>query len=161
MIIVKGNSEELEKCVDIIFDSEMGKKYYPTRKSLLAEVEKGIIEDEFYVTKNFEGKIVGVLWYQKKGIFHSFPYLHVIAVSNDVQNQGIGTKLLDFFEEEAIKSGNFKAKVFLTVGDFNGNAERLYQNRGYIKVGEIEGLFRRNITERLYMKVITGNRQVK
>lgn len=48
-----------------------------------------------------------------------------------------------------------RAKVFLTVADFNENAEALYLRRGYSKLCEFEGLFRKGVTERLMMKMVT------
>lgn len=90
-------------------------------------------------------------------MFHTFPYLHIIAVDKDYQNKGIGSKLLDFFERQVLIEceNQIRTKIFLTVGDFNETAENVYVNRGYAKICEIKGLFRKNITEKLYMKVVT------
>ncbi|WP_321016190.1 GNAT family N-acetyltransferase [Hungatella effluvii] len=33
-----------------------------------------------------------------KGCFHSFPYLHLIAVKEEYRGQGIGRKLIDYLE---------------------------------------------------------------
>lgn len=158
MLIVKGTKQDLEECVDIIFNTEMGQKYYPTKKILLKEVEKGQNTDEFYVAKNDKGEILGILWYQYVGMFHAFPYLHIIAVKRIYQNYGIGSELLDFFEEDVLINGNnhIKTKIFLAVGDFNIKAEKLYLNRGYEKICEVKGLFRKDVTERILMKTITS-----
>ena len=94
-----------------------------------------------------------------EGIFHSFPYLHMIAVKNEYQNQGIGTLLLDFFENDVLLHGKnqMRTKVFLLVGDFNRTAEQIYQKRGYQEICQIEGLYRRTITEKLMMKTVVKN----
>ena len=31
-------------------------------------------------------------------MFHSYPYLHMIAVRDDMRGKGIGTELMDFLE---------------------------------------------------------------
>ncbi len=156
MNIVKVLKADFEECANIIWETEMGKKYYPTKKYLLKEIEKGQNRDEIYVAEADTGDIQGVIWYQLVGMFHHFPYLHIIAVKEDWQKQGIGSKLLDFFERDALKSGknHISTKVFLSVGDFNVEAEKLYSNRGYEKICEIEGLFRKNITEKIFIKQI-------
>lgn len=38
----------------------------------------------------------GVIWYQREGMFHSFPYLHMIAVREGYRRQGIGTSMMVF-----------------------------------------------------------------
>ena len=72
--------------------------------------------------------------------------------------KGLGRELLAFFEKEALdhSSNHLRTKAFLTVGDFNRHAEDIYIRKGYVKVGELDGLFRRNITEKLYMKIVTA-----
>ena len=77
-----------------------------------------------------------------EGIFHSFPYLHMIAVRDDLRGRGIGTELMDFFE---------------TVADFNPTAEAMYEHRGYVGLCELPGLFRRRVTEKLMMKTVTAS----
>lgn len=55
MAIIKAKQTDLDQCTDILFDSELGRNYYPTRALLLEEVEKGINSDEVYVKKLTRG----------------------------------------------------------------------------------------------------------
>ena len=155
--ISKASSADLDSCVALILTTEMGKKYYPTAQMLRYEMERGLKENELFVLKEGE-RVAGVLWYQLHGIFHSYPYLHIIAVSAEHQGQGLGKKMLAFFEKDALahSTNHLRTRVFLTVGDFNRHAEDVYIRKGYVKVGELQGLFRRNITEKLYMKLVTA-----
>lgn len=84
----------------------------------------------------------------------------MIAVKKDYRSKGIGTELMNFFEQDVLVSGrsSLRAKVFLTVADFNENAEALYLRRGYNKLCEIESLFRKGVAEKLMMKVVTSVR---
>lgn len=158
MNISKASDSDLENCVALILTTEMGKRYYPTAQMLRSEMERGLREDELFVLKDDNGTVAGVLWYQLQGIFHSYPYLHIIAVGAEYQGKGLGKKLLAFFENDALEhsSNHLRTRAFLTVGDFNRHAEDVYIRKGYVKVGELEGLFRRNITEKLYMKIVTA-----
>lgn len=160
MDIVKAESEDLEECTNIIFASELGKIYYPNRNAIYEQIREGICTgDKVYVAKNSGGDTEGCVWYQQKGMFRVFPYLHIIAVKNECQCHGIGKILLDFFEYDALCSGynRLRTKVFLTVGDFNVGAERFYLKSGYRKIGEIENLYRKKITEKIYMKVVRAS----
>ena len=52
MQIVKATNADIEQCVDILFASPLGQKYYPNREMLKAEFEKGMLTDEIYVNKS-------------------------------------------------------------------------------------------------------------
>lgn len=90
-------------------------------------------------------------------MFHSFPYLHMIAVREDMRGAGLGTGLMDFFEQDVLAKGRnrIRTKAFLTVGSFNSAAEAFYRKRGYVELAAIDGLFRRGISEKLMMKKVT------
>lgn len=164
--IVRAEIDDLEQCVDILFESELGRNYYPRRELLEIAVKKGLDEDKIYVKKDPEGgessgaEVVGVIWYQLEGIFHTFPYLHMIAVKEGHYRKGIGTELMDYFEQDVLFSGqnHLRTKVFLTVADFNEAAENLYLRRGYSKLCEIKGLFRKGVTEKFMMKIVTADK---
>ncbi len=157
MDIIRMEFIDLEKCVDIIMKSELGARYYPTKEILYQQLKKGMqAGDKIYVAKDSDEDIKGIVWYQQEGMFHVFPYLHMIVVKSNCQRQGIGRKLLDFYEYDALTTGynRLRTKVFLTVGDFNTDAERIYLNRGYVQVGQIDNLYRKRTTEKIYMKIV-------
>lgn len=92
----------------------------------------------------------GFIWVILNGIFHSFPYIHIVAVKSENRGHGIGEVLLRFVENEYFTK---YSKLFLVVTDFNLNAKRLYQRIGYSEIGEIPNLYRKGISECLMMKV--------
>ena len=96
-----------------------------------------------------EEACVGFTYIIPKGAFHSFPYLHIIAVKEDYRDRGIGKALLDFSESIASKMAD---KLFLVVADYNPDAKRFYERNGYQQVGEIPNLYRPGITEYLMTK---------
>ena len=99
---------------------------------------------------------VGFTYIIPKGAFHSFPYLHIIAVKEEYRNKGIGKALLDYSEKIAYEMAD---RFFLVVGDYNPDAKdynpdakRFYERNGYQQVGEIPNLYRPRVTEYLMAK---------
>ena len=92
---------------------------------------------------------VGFTYIIPKGAFHSFPYLHIIAVKEEYRNKGIGKALLDYSEKIAYEMAD---RFFLVVGDYNPDAKRFYERNGYQQVGGIPNLYRPGITEYLMVK---------
>lgn len=160
MSITKAEEKDLAECVDIIFFSQMGKVYYPKKELIEEAMVQAIKKDDIYVLREpgngDEREVLGVIWYQKEGMFHSYPYLHMIAVKDGYHGQGIGTALMDFFENDILENGksHIQTRAFLTVGDFNKEAERLYIKRGYVELFQFKGLFRRSVTEKILMKTV-------
>lgn len=145
--------EDIKQCCDIIFNCDL-KKYYPTYKFLENSVEKGIINDEFFVSV-LNDDVIGLIWFNLKGAFTSFPYLHVIAVDNNYQNCGVGKQLIQFYENYTLKIRHeIKTKSFLVVADFNNKAHEMYQKLGYEDLFSLNDLFRKGITETFMVKDI-------
>ncbi len=69
-------------------------------------------------------------------------HLHKIAVEKKYQNNKVGLKLI----KHLIKQSKLlnKSKLCLEVGDANASALKLYNNLGFIKVGEREKYYDNN-----------------
>jgi ribosomal protein S18 acetylase RimI-like enzyme len=155
LTIVKGSIDYLNDCEDTLVKSELGIRYFPKKGSARKSLEEGFAKEEIYIAMDSNENYKGFMWIIMDGIFHSFPYLHIIAVKLESRNEGIGKKLLKFFEDSCLKD---YSKVFLVVADFNPDAKRLYEKNGYIQVGTIPSLYREGITEQLMMKSREENR---
>lgn len=147
--IIKGSLDNLKECTDALINSELGKRYFSAEGSARRALEEGFKKEEIYVALDNNQNCMGFMWYILNGIFHSYPYLHIIAVKEEYRNQGIGSKLLKSFEDCCF---NNTMKIFLVVADFNQKAKMLYERLGYIEVGSIPNLYREGITEHLMMK---------
>ena len=155
MAIRKADCSDLESCVDLLFVPELGMLYYPRKEFLRAELAAGIESDEVFVDTTADGETIrGIIWYQLQGLFHAFPYLHMIAVKEDYRNQGVGRSLMDFFEQDSLQRGKNKlrTRAYLLVNGANSAAREFYMGRGYQEVCSFESLFRKNVTEILLMK---------
>lgn len=148
--IRKGSIDFINDCEDALLNSELGIRYFSKKGSARKALEKGFAKEEIYVALDINQNCKGFIWFILDGIFHSFPYLHIIAVRQESRNNGIGKKLLQFFEDVCFKDNT---KLFLVVADFNPDAKILYEKIGYIEVGTIPSLYREGITEHLMMKL--------
>jgi len=146
--IVKADSQYTEDCKIALVNSELGRVYF---SDPLGAINEGISKKEIYVALSSDDKCVGFMWVIMNGAFHSYPYLHVIAVKEELRNRGIGKKLMDYFEKVISKG---YSKVFLVVADFNSKAKKLYEALGYKQVGIIPNLYKSGVTEFLMMKVL-------
>lgn len=147
--IIRGSVEYINDCEDALVNSELGRRYFSEKESARKALQEGFAKGEIYIALDVSEGCKGFIWFILDGIFHSFPYLHIIAVKQESRNSGIGKKLLQFFEDICFKD---YGKLFLVVADFNPDAKMLYEKVGYIQVGTIPSLYRNGITENLMMK---------
>ena len=144
----KGNEQHLKDCKDALCQSTLGEKYFSSPGSAESVILEGICQGNLYVALIGE-ECVGFTYIIPKGAFHSFPYLHIIAIKEEYRGLGVGKALLDYSECIAFETAD---KLFLVVADYNPDAKRFYERNGYRQVGEISGLYRSGITEYLMVK---------
>jgi len=149
--IIKAENKYLIDCKVALKKSELGRVYFEEEDKAIKALNDGISKGEIFIALNKECICVGFTWFILNGAFHSFPYLHMIAVKEEFRNLGIGKKLLEHFEDIASKTSS---KLFLVVADFNPKAKLLYQSIGYKEVGIIPNLYKAGVTECLMMKEI-------
>jgi ribosomal protein S18 acetylase RimI-like enzyme len=148
-MIARAHLRHLEDCKVALLRSKLGQEYFPSEEQARSALIEGITKEEIFVAVDEEGECLGFVWFVLAGAFHSFPYLHIIAVKEAFRGGGIGKKLLGFFEETVFVDSS---KVFLVVADFNPEAKQLYERLGYRQVGEIPGLYKAGVKEYLMMK---------
>lgn len=144
--IIKGNFEHLKDCEEALLKSTLGQHYFQSEGSARKAIEEGLAQGNLFVALT-QDVCTGFMFYITNGAFHSFPYLHLIAVKEEYRGKGIGKHLVEYFEKISNRD-----KFFLVVADFNPNAKRFYESIGYHQVGEIPGLYRDGITEYIMMK---------
>jgi len=149
--IIKAENKHLIDCEVALLKSDLGRVYFAEKDKANKSISEGISKGEIFIAINKEGICLGFVWFILKGAFHSFPYLHIIAVKEEFRDLGIGKKLLKHFEEIASKTAS---KVFLVVAEFNPAAKQLYQSIGYTEVGSMPNLYKSGVTECLMMKVL-------
>ena len=75
----KGNELYLKDCRDALCQSTLGERYFSSPGSAENAILEGIRQENLYVAF-IGGECVGFTYIIPKGAFHSFPYLHIIAV---------------------------------------------------------------------------------
>lgn len=147
--VVKGSISYLNDCEDALVNSELGKRYFPSEGSARKLLEEGFNKDDIFVAIDNDGNCKGFVWVALNGMFHLYPYIHIIAVKSENRSQGIGRILLKFVEDKYFEK---YSKLFLVVADFNLDAKSLYERLGYNTIGDIPNLYRQGITETLMMR---------
>ena len=95
--IEKGTMQHRKECEEALLNSELGKRYFASEGSGESAVLEGLEQGNLYIAL-IKDRCAGFFYYIPKGCFHSFPYLHLIAVKEEYRGQGIGRKLIDYLE---------------------------------------------------------------
>jgi ribosomal protein S18 acetylase RimI-like enzyme len=77
------------------------------------------------------------------------PYLQMLAVLPPFQGQGIGTRVVAWFEAEARSEAR---NAWVCVSAFNSGAQRLYRAHGFEPIATLDGLMREGDDELLMRK---------
>jgi ribosomal protein S18 acetylase RimI-like enzyme len=94
------------------------------------------------------GEPVGVAWFVSRGGFDRSGYLRLLAVAENSQRRGVGTRLMQALEEKYLSPGG----IMLLVTETNRTARAFYERLGYRTVGSIPNYVRPERTEAIYFK---------
>lgn len=147
--IEKAKKDNLQDCVESLYASELTSSYFQTEEYTKAWVNEGLERDEIYIAIK-DAMVIGFMRIDLLGAFAKFPLLRVIAVKDVYRNRGYGKEMLHYYEKISFEVAD---KLFLLVSEFNGNAKRLYSRLDYKEVGLIPGLYKKEYSEHLMMKV--------
>jgi ribosomal protein S18 acetylase RimI-like enzyme len=78
-------------------------------------------------------------------------YIQIVAVAESCRGMGIGNQMMDFVEKRIFE---VSPNAFICVSDFNENARKLYENRGYQLLGKLENYLEKGFAELLLRKTI-------
>ena len=86
LTFAEGNEQHLKDCRDALCQSALGERYFSSPGSAEIAILEGIRQENLYVA--FIGEeCVGFTYIIPKGAFHSFPYLHIIAVKEEYRER--------------------------------------------------------------------------
>lgn len=138
-IAVVTDAQIITKLLNSAYRGEVSKKGWTTEADLIAgeqrtnteEVEKLILQKDsvfiIYINQSVNG-CVNLQWHGNK------IYLGMLSVNPDLQNSGVGKKLLQASEEYA-KYKN-AAAIYMTVIDVRKELIDWYKRHGYADTGE-------------------------
>ncbi len=148
-MITPGKSSEFDEITECLMNSKLFDAYFSDRSHREAFVSEALTRNELYVCKDENGKILGMMRIDLNGMLSRFPLLRLISVNYQYRDEGIGKKMLEYYEKIGFEGSN---KIFLCVSDFNKKARKLYKRMGYGQVGKIRNLYKDNIDEYIMMK---------
>ena len=150
IVIKEAEEKYVIPCVNILQNTEMGTVYFSNYKKTVDLLLHALAQRGLFVALKDDDDCLGFMYFMPKGVFGSYPYLHILAVKEECRNLGIGKQLIKYFEENS--SDYSSTKYFLTVDDFNPQARKLYESLGYQRVGELKNFYKNGITSYIMMK---------
>jgi GNAT superfamily N-acetyltransferase len=66
------------------------------------------------------------------------PYLELLALLPEAQNQGIGSRIIAWFESTALSHGS--RNLWVCASSFNARAVRFYERHGFARAVTLPGL---------------------
>ena len=150
IVIKEAEEKYVIPCVNILQSTEMGTVYFSNYKKTVDLLLHALAQRGLFVALKDDDDCLGFMYFMPKGVFGSYPYLHIVVVKEEYRNLGIGKQLIKYFEENS--SDYSSTKYFLTVDDFNPQARKLYESLGYQRVGELKDFYKNGITSYIMMK---------
>ena len=135
-------------CAELMAHSEPWislKRTYEDGQALMRVTEGGM---EAYMAKLGKERL-GFVVIKMAGAFVG--YIQILAVAESCRGMGIGNQMMDFIEKRIFE---VSPNVFICVSDFNENARKLYEARGYQLLGKLENYLEKGFTELLLRKTI-------
>jgi len=100
----KGLRSDIADCASALFDSDLGRHYFPTEESATRAVQEFADNDHFLVATDENRNFLGFICYIPDGAFHSFPYLHFLGTAPGARGTGVGSQILELFERQLHRS---------------------------------------------------------
>jgi ribosomal protein S18 acetylase RimI-like enzyme len=148
-MIREGARTDIPRCAEIISDSLIWRTYDRTFADAVAAIEGSFPPDSHLWVHETDGMVDGFVIAYERGMFGEYGYIRLIGVDSARRGTGIGTELLAAAEEFLF---TLRPWVFLTVTEFNTDAQRFYSRLGYRKIGEIPDYRRPGIAEFMLLK---------
>lgn len=133
-------------------------RYGLQQERAAAQLEQGLAVGDLLLVADVEpeGRARGFVWCLMRGAFGLSPYIRLIGVAPGRSGSGIGGRLLDEVERRVAGSNR---DLFLLVSDFNVDARRFYERRGFQQIGELRDYVLPGVAEVLYRKRLTLDEQ--
>lgn len=124
-------------------------RYRRGAEALAGDLRAGLARGDGLLAWDEGGGAAGLAWFLREGTFGVGGYLRLIALAPAAAGRGAGSALLAAFEAEAAARSRHG---FLLVSDFNGDAQRFYEGRGWTRVGALPGFVLPDVAELVYWK---------
>ena len=141
--------DDVPHCARWMAETPLWQRYGVTVERAAARLAHGLADGATIYIAECDGERVGFIWIVARGAFDRSGYIPLIAVRPGERGRGIGRALMAFAEGELFALSD---DVFLTVSDFNVEAQQFYRRLGYQPVGALPGYLAPGISELIYRK---------
>ena len=141
--------DDIPACARLMADTPLWVRYGVTLASAQARLESGLAAGATIFVADYDGPVAGFVWCIERGAFARSGYISLIGVRPGLTGGGVGAGLLAYAETFL---GCTSPDVFLTVSDFNQDAQRFYQKHGYAQVGALPDYVIGGVAELVYWK---------
>lgn len=148
VIATMKEDEALESAL-IACNSLIGRTYNYKQDVLAKRFLDAMKKGEMLLVAKKDDKVVGFAWIDQYGAFSSAPYLHLLAVDEELRGQRIGSILMEAYEKRTHYVGR---DYILLVSDFNEDAIKFYEKLGYVKRGALPDFVRENTSDIIMVK---------
>jgi GNAT superfamily N-acetyltransferase len=124
-------------------------RYGRTAALIEADLRAALARGDGLLAREGPGGLQGLAWFLRGGTLGMGGYLRLIATLPGAQGTGAGSALLAAFEAEVARESRH---AFLLVSDFNAEAQRFYERRGWTRAGALPGLVLPDVAEIIYWK---------
>ncbi|OIO90303.1 MAG: hypothetical protein AUK03_13235 [Anaerolineae bacterium CG2_30_64_16] len=146
--------DDIPICAHLMADTPLWIRYGVTVASARARLEGGLAAGATIFVAELDRAVAGFVWCVDRGAFARSGYIPLIGVRAGLTGVGVGAGLLAYAEQYL---GRSSPDVFLTVSDFNLDAQHFYQRHGYVQVGALPDYVINGVTELIYWKRLQIN----
>ena len=151
LAITEASADDIVKCAEMMANSEPWRSF----KYSAAECEPKITSAKWVKLAKRGSELLGFISYKPEGV-GSMSCISLLCIAPEHRGRGIGGQLLKHAEEH-IFSFDHNAMLFVT--SFNTSAIKFYEERGYVRVGEVTDYNFTGQSEYLYRKTTGPRRQ--
>jgi GNAT superfamily N-acetyltransferase len=150
MRIVRATRGHVPAIAELMAASPLLRRYRVTRARARSSVEEGLQARDLVLISVDGGDVVGLAWVIVTRALDDSAYLRLLLVGEEHQSRGLGAALLTRAERECRAAGS--RHLVLLVTRTNRRARSFYEERGYMRIGDLPGFARPGIAESLYVK---------
>jgi GNAT superfamily N-acetyltransferase len=150
MRIVRATARHVPAMADLMVASPLLKRYRVTRAGASRSMREALRARDLLFVAMEADVTIGLAWLIVSRALDDSAYLRLLLVSEGHQSRGLGAALLARAERDVRTAGS--RHLVLLVTRANRRARSFYERHGYVRVGDLPGFARPEITESLYQK---------
>lgn len=133
----------------LVDEHPMFSSYGWTREGLESSIGDALRKGHAIGVCEVCGSAAGLVWGIEEGAFARSGYVRLVIVARAFEGRGVASLLMDWVEHQLYSAA---PDVFLLVNENNLRAQRFYERRGYVRIGEVSEYVVPDEAEAIYRK---------